>query len=51
MVTAGVTMLKLAEYDADTDDSGAVAEDTRAKTVSTYNGDRTTSRPIYPLGR
>ena len=36
MMTSGVTMLKLAEYDADTDDSGADTEDTRAKMVSTY---------------
>ena len=36
MVTEGVTMRKLAEYDADTDDAGADDEDTRARTVSTY---------------
>ena len=35
MVTGGVTALKLAEYDADTD-AGADAEEARAKTVSTY---------------
>ena len=36
MVTAGVTMLKLAEYDADTADDGADGEETRAKAVSIY---------------
>ena len=34
MMTGGVTMLKLAEYDADTDD--ADAEDMRAKMVASY---------------
>ena len=36
MVTQGVTMMELAEYDADTDASDADTEDTRATTVSTY---------------
>ena len=38
MVTAGVTTLKLAEYDADTPTADAGDETTRAKTVSTYTG-------------
>ena len=38
MMTTGVTMMELAEYDADTEAGSAAAdaEDTRAKTVSTY---------------
>ena len=36
MVTEGVTMLELPEYDADTIDTNAETEDTRAKTVDTY---------------
>ena len=36
MMTGGVTMMELSEYDADTDASGADVEDMRAKTVSDY---------------
>ena len=36
MMTGGVTMMELPEYDADTEASGAETEDTRATTVSTY---------------
>ena len=36
MMTGGVTMMELAEYDADTAEGDADDEDTRAKTVSDY---------------
>ena len=36
MMTGGVTMMELAEYDADTEASDAAEEDTRARMVSTY---------------
>ena len=49
MMIGGVTMMELAEYDADTDASGAATEDTRAKTVRPTL--RRTPRKIHSLGR